>query len=138
MPHKSHRTPLKAFHLDIPLWDSHGCVLTGGTAAQVAKVVSHVWGGPPITEFDEEGPDEHMGGLSLSQEGSIWFLWVRDIKDVASLAHEAFHTTSSVLASRGLQLCVASEEAYAYTLSYLMRRILAQKHWRAVSKGVLR
>lgn len=40
------------------------------------------------------------------------------------LAHEVFHVTSILLRSRGMSLVKESEEAYAYLIEFIYRKII--------------
>ncbi len=54
----------------------------------------------------------------------IGVIWVRDKKDICSIAHECFHAACWILADRGISLTDESEEAYAYLQQFLLKKIL--------------
>ena len=71
-------------------------------------------------------------GHCYFQENIPIIIWMKDINDIPVLAHEVLHAVFAILESRGLLHCDSSEEAYTYTLSNLLGRILACKEWKRV------
>lgn len=104
--------------LDIWKWD--GIVLVGGASADfVAYAKSE-------HEVDAASAPGAMGHAYV-EAGKPWLLWVESLTDPASLAHEALHITSGILEQRGLTHDGASEEAYTYTMEYIIRTVLTAK-----------
>lgn len=114
-------------HLDIWKWD--GVVLVGGTS----------------TDFTTYAKAEHnltiesnefAMGHAYVQPGTVWLLWVTSLDDLAALAHEALHVVSGILESRGLTHDGASEEAYTYTMEYIIRTTLTAKarEWQRIRR----
>jgi hypothetical protein len=58
-------------------------------------------------------------------------LWVKDIADTPTLAHEAMHAVFGMLAARGLKHSAESEEAYTYTVSHILESLRKGK-WKKV------
>lgn len=52
-------------------------------------------------------------------------LWFRPGVHVAVVAHESFHATCAIAQHRGLKLCDESEEAFAYMLDAIIRKVVA-------------
>ena len=52
------------------------------------------------------------------------FVWIKDKKDIETVAHEAFHATYHVLTHTGVILKEESEEIFAYYLGWLVKEIL--------------
>ncbi len=76
-------------------------------------------------EFDCKPPSmscDVTGRFAVFQKKNIdvGVVWVKDWK---WLAHELFHATHWIAQDRGLYLTDESEEAYAYLISYLDRKI---------------
>lgn len=60
------------------------------------------------------------------EHGDIAVIWLDPIAGVDTLAHEIVHVLTAVLAERGMHLCDASEEAFAYYMGWLVRESLAR------------
>lgn len=120
-------TSMKTLTVHLPLWDWHGRVVIGGTFAQFSA-----WAKKKFSvEFaTDEGADP--AGFAYVLEGYPWLLWVDSPNNLPALAHEAFHVTSFVLKNRGLKHTMASEEAYAYTLGFILKQIVEAKRWRTI------
>jgi hypothetical protein len=73
-------------------------------------------------------------GHAWVYDGKPAVLWVRTLRDVPVLVHEAIHLVSGVLTARGLKLCPESEEALTYGVEDLLRRIFAQRRWKVMVK----
>jgi len=54
----------------------------------------------------------------------IVVIWLSEKADNAAVAHECVHVVHWILSDRGMQLTDASEEAYAYLVEYIMRKIV--------------
>lgn len=65
-------------------------------------------------------------------EGYPVVIWIRDIKNIATLVHELMHAVFFIFRDRGIVLTRESEEAYTYTTAHLLRKIMAQKKWKSV------
>lgn len=77
----------------------------------------------------------------VSALGQTWIIenapivvWVEDITDTATLAHEVMHAVFGMLAYRGLKHSAESEEAYTYTVSYILESLRTGK-WKKVPHG---
>lgn len=55
-------------------------------------------------------------------DGLGW-IWVKG-KDHAALTHEVFHAAYTLLDAKGIQLCGASEELFAYYISMIIDKTL--------------
>lgn len=54
----------------------------------------------------------------------IKVLWVRNLKDIPTLAHEILHLVFNVLTEKGLEYNLGSEESYTYLMGFIMDQIL--------------
>ncbi len=54
----------------------------------------------------------------------LFAMWALDGNDRSTIVHECFHMVHNILDSRGFKLCDDNEEAYAYYLEYLYRKII--------------
>jgi hypothetical protein len=79
------------------------------------------------THFKSEGFAESLGRTLTWPDGLPRAVWLRSQLDPAVIAHEAFHVVSGCLGQRGLELCKASEEAYAYLLEKVVREMADPK-----------
>lgn len=69
-------------------------------------------------------------GHAYVEYGKPWLLWLTSRNDAATLAHEALHIAAGVLEARGLKYSRESEEAYTYTMEYIIRSVLTNARWR--------
>ena len=79
-----------------------------------------------VKKFGEAELIENVFGLTArikDDGGEVYWIWT-ERKDVAVLAHEIFHATCMAMDFVGLHLCPESDEAYAYNISMLMRKVL--------------
>lgn len=82
----------------------------------VNKIVGH----RPSTENFESG----NFSVYRDKDGiQVNWIWTKD-KDIPDLVHEVFHAVHFVMMKKGLKLSDDSEEAYAYQLEFLMKKIL--------------
>lgn len=66
----------------------------------------------------------NFSGLSTHKGGCIW---LKDLKSLPCIAHEAFHATYHVMFFLGIKLDDNSEEAYSYYLEWLIGEILKRR-----------
>ncbi len=120
---------MRYLHITLTLWKWEGVILAGGTPADFAK-----WAKRYIDA--DISPQGGAMGHAYVEMDKPWLLWLGDIKDVATLAHEALHITSGVLEARGLKHTDASEEAYTYTMEAIVRAVATAKQskWRKVTR----
>lgn len=108
---------MKSLDISLDIWKWQGCVLQGGTSAEFTAWAKR--------EFDmciESG--EHAAGHAHVEMSKPWLVWVESLDNAPTLAHEALHVAGGVLEARGLKYSEASEEAYTYTMEFIMRRAL--------------
>ena len=64
----------------------------------------------------------------FNQEKKIFFVWMPRVpensQDFGFLVHELFHAVVKMLDTIGVTPTESSEEVYAYTLGYLMQRVI--------------
>lgn len=56
--------------------------------------------------------------------GNALIIWVKDLNDIPSIAHEVFHLVYFLGKNIGAELTDESEEFYAYLTGYMMKKIL--------------
>lgn len=124
---------VKVQAFDVPPYDWEGLVVIAATGDEFVAYCRQ--------RFDVEiaGDPNSAGRTVFIAPQEVWVLWVKTREDVLALAHECFHVVSTVLRGRGLSLEDASEEAFCYALTGLMRDILACRKWDTVRlKGLTR
>jgi hypothetical protein len=114
---------MKEKHITLAIWKWEGKVLAGGSAEQFAAFIKREIGA-------EIEVGSNSAGHAYVAYGQPWYLWVDSLDNVPTLAHEVFHVTTGVLEARGMKYSSAGEEAYTYTLEYIMREALNKKGWR--------
>jgi len=65
-------------------------------------------------------------GMYLTKKidtGRLHFIWTRS-KNVSHLAHEIFHATHLTMQTKGLLLSDDSDEAYAYFIQWMTKKVL--------------
>lgn len=115
-------TPMRKMHLRLDPWKWEGAVLVGGTYDQFKRFVKRYIG-------EDVNVGSHSAGHAYVAYGQPWMLWIESRKNVGALAHEALHVTSGVLEARGMSLRNESEEAYTYTMEFIIRAVLTNKKW---------
>ena len=97
-------------------------VIFAPTHKQFCEIVKDRIGFEPDSCEDGNQPSGEFHGLTNKKMGSLAVIWSSD-KDEA-LTHEIFHAVCYTLRNREIHLedC-SSEEAYAYYLTYLRRKI---------------
>ena len=79
-------------------------------------------------EFSREAPkigrprDARMEVYEMKGRGVI-VIWLSPEAKIWHVAHECFHAANGILEDRGLRLTDSSDEAYAYLLQYLIRKM---------------
>lgn len=70
----------------------------------------------------------NKGETVINQEQGIFFIWMpskpKTAEDIGFLAHEVFHAVAEIMRTIGITFSEDSEEIYAYTVGYLMHKIL--------------
>lgn len=117
---------MKVLNVPLDIWKWGGCVLQGGTSAAFAK-----WAKSECDIDIETG--DHAAGHAHVSMSKPWLIWVESLSNTPTLAHEALHVVGGVLEARGLKYAEASEEAYTYTMEFIMRCALDPKaKWQRV------
>lgn len=126
----AHRRPASLFLLVVrlPIWEREIVVLYGRDYARLQKVL-HTFGYDPITDDVLDS----MEGLCWNGTFSTPIIWLRDIHDLPTLAHEAMHAVFHVLRRCGVAHSEDSEESYLYTLTFLLAAIRDGK-WKRVPR----
>jgi hypothetical protein len=116
---------MKRLDVTLAIWKWEGVVLVGGTSAQFAA-----WAKKYVDADVATGSG--AAGHAYVEYGKPWILWVHSLKNVPAIAHEAMHVAAGVLEGRGLKYAADSEEAYTYTMEFILRAVLHATHWRLV------
>lgn len=112
---------LRIKYLSLPPWNWDGAVIAGPWTSYIRWVKGR--------EDVDLSQMEPPAGHSLVADGRPWLLWVESRTNFPVLAHEGLHIVSGVLQARGMQHTDASEEAYAYTLTALLKDATSSKGW---------
>lgn len=59
----------------------------------------------------------------LYQDSGNIAIYFRDLHNIGMVTHEAFHATCYIMRYVGVKFTKSSEEAYAYTLQYIVENI---------------
>jgi hypothetical protein len=116
---------MKQITVTLDVWKWQGSVLVGGTSEDFK-----VWAKKYIDAEITTGTN--AAGHAYVEYGKPWLIWVESLKDIPALAHEALHVTAGILEARGLTFGAPSEEAYTYTMEFIIRQALTAKKWRQV------
>ncbi len=111
---------LKRLDVTLDVWKWQGCVIVGGTSSEFAAWAKK-YIGVEITAEDGQA------GRAYMEKNQPWLLWVESLQNVPTLAHEALHIAAGVLEVRGLRYNEGSEEAYTYTMEFILRSVLNAK-----------
>lgn len=66
--------------------------------------------------------DNTLGRSAILNSGQT-ALWIQDINDKGTIAHEIFHIACYIMERAGISLCHESDEAYAYLIGYITNKI---------------
>lgn len=93
----------------------------------VSYGVSVVYWAKQVGEFSDYKRDLEIGGSvcgtveSVKVKGdTFYWIWTKE-RSLDDYAHECFHAIVMALDWKGIRMCDASEEVYAYLLARLMR-----------------
>lgn len=109
---------------------SRDVLLHFGNAASLRKVLRKYHSKDIVEEIVANPPSEkNYGGRTIyRQDPYIMVLWLPKIPqtatEYATMAHEIFHTAVAIMQSIGASLSVDSEEAYAYLIGFLTKKVL--------------
>ncbi len=81
--------------------------------------------------IDSEVSD-HWKGCYFTQEddetGTCYLcIWLHDLDDMGTIAHEAMHLTFDLMKRKGIKYCDESEEVYTYVLGQIVNQIISIK-----------
>ena len=96
-------------------------LFVGGSFKDYQNMLKHYTG----TE-QEHYDDETEGIYSYFPEQELYFMWVKDDKNIAILAHEILHLVFELLHRKGITYCSESEEAFTYDFQWWLETILAK------------
>lgn len=120
---KASKPKLEILRLDTPIWNWAVTVLRGDRDLLIEAA-------------DSMGYGLEMQNIVGGAIGHTWvsddrpiLIWVKDPTDRTTMVHEVMHAVFGMLEGRGLRHCSDSEEAYTYTVSYLLEQIERGK-WR--------
>lgn len=66
--------------------------------------------------------DNTLGRSAILNIGQT-ALWIQDINDKSTIAHEIFHIACYIMERVGISLCHESDEAYAYLIGYITNKV---------------
>ncbi len=101
-----------------------------GNAASLRKALRKCHSREIVEEIVANPPSEKTyGGRTIyKQDPYVMVLWLPKIPhtptEYATMAHEIFHTAVAIMQSIGASLSVDSEEAYAYLIGFLTKKVL--------------
>ena len=110
---------MKQYRLQDPVYGRKLNLFTGGTFKEYQEIVEHYTG-----EKQPHYYDETEGIYSYFPEKDLYFMWVKDNKNIPLIGHEVMHLVFGMLDSKGIKYCAESEEAFTYSLQYWLRIIL--------------
>jgi hypothetical protein len=111
------------YYLDIDFWEDH-CLLVWPVTQETAEQ----WYKEKFPNVKEEDfPEINAAGmLSYCGDQRIIFMkeWEMSVEKIAWLAHECVHIANLILTDKGVDEKDGKDEALAYFVSYLMRKLL--------------
>lgn len=114
---------LRAKIVTLAIWKWQGMVLAGGTEEGFVAFARQLVG------QDIEKSDTGAAGRAYARPSGPWLLWVESLADFPALAHEALHIAAGILEMRGIKHSAESEEAYTYTMEFVLREALNEDGW---------
>lgn len=115
---------MKVIDVALDVWKWQGLVCVGGTSEEFRAYAKKSVDADITT-------GAHACGHAYVEYGKPWLLWVESLKNIPALSHEALHVTAGILEARGLTFSTSSEEAYTYTMEFIIRKALTAKKWQA-------
>lgn len=111
--------------ITLDIWKWQGAVFVGGSSADFKRLVKR--------DFDMDiETGSNAAAHAHVEYGKPWVIWVESLKNIPAIAHEALHIAGGVLEARGLKYNEGSEEAYTYTMEFILERTLTAKKWTTV------
>ncbi len=102
---------IKAYNLHIPIWNYRYNLIIEKDEKKVNKFL-----GEDFFNSDTNG------AFIKNQEYNI--IWLRDLKNIPTIAHEVLHMVFDVANSKGLEYSLGSEESYTYLIAFIIDQIL--------------
>ncbi len=124
---KSKKPRQKRYYINDEIYQSDILVFTGGTCDEAVDYIRNKY---DIETAPRLSPTEFVNARVMSNPGfKGCALWFKRPKPPASLvAHEVLHIAHHILGGSGLTLTDESEEAYAYYIDWLTKKI-GNKVW---------
>lgn len=100
-------------------------LLVIGSADELHKSLKKYFGeedGETVYEFMKKDLGETTCGRSCRHRGA-YVMYMPHGDNRATIAHEVFHVTAYIMEAVGMSLCQSNEEAYAYLIGYLTKKI---------------
>ena len=114
--------PKNTFFITDPVYCQDFLVVLTSTHAKYTKIVKKLIN---LDVAKDDGMSGCFQALSSKKKGDLGIIWISNKSH--SLIHEIFHATAWVLLNRDIKLdSEASEECWAYYISYLYREIRAR------------
>lgn len=117
---------MKITQINLDIWKCYGYVIVGGTAAR-----SIIWAKKRLN-LNIELDDSDCEGYAFIEKGVPWVIWVSTLSNAETISHEALHITRTVLESRGLVYSGDSEEAWTYTMGFIVHSAQTTKKWKVI------
>lgn len=124
----------KVFIIDLNVWGTKIFVSVNQTDKEFTRFVGfnqqHFAPNYDPVQFEDNGSHEFSAAVTIfNKHKKPIGIRFRDVKktdpfDVSVIVHEASHTTQYLLNFLGLKRTNKSEEAYAYTEDFIVRKIL--------------
>jgi hypothetical protein len=111
----------------VPIWNWDIVLFDGDDQDRFADILNDIG-------IDDEC-DAHAQGHAWVHTGKPIVIWVHTRDDFPTLAHEVMHAIFGMLDQRGLRHTSESEEAYTYTVSFVLNAALNQR-WQRVTRNM--
>lgn len=99
-----------------------------GTIQSLQKVLRRYHTDETIAMIIEDAPEGVKGWTRYMQNPYTLIVWMPSIpktaEDMSFLSHEIFHAAVALMNSIGASLSADSEEAYAYLIGFLTRKVI--------------
>lgn len=128
MKAKPKKVPMKWKPISLSLWRFSGIAFSGGTFEEFERFLKEVF------NIELAFPAAPAGCYVFDNVNDIWLIWVKSSTSHGEIAHEASHVAFRVLNRLGLVHTEDSEEAFTYTLTYILDQFYYPKNWKPLSK----
>jgi len=74
----------------------------------------------------EDYADGTIGMYVPIADKDVYFLYIKDTKNIPVIAHEILHLVFDMLKTKGISMDESSEEAYTYSFEYWLNLVLSK------------